>query len=99
MRRQRFPNLVSALTVTSMLGLAQTPQQSGTLAVAGYSGEIPVVQVAGKAYVEIDALARLANGSVGYPANQMTLTLPPPDVEASPKGEDGIFVRFLEGRD
>ena len=101
MLRQRFPNLIAALTTTAMLGLAQTPQQSKTLVVSGYSGQIPVVQVGGKAYVEIDALARLTKGSVGYPASQMTLTLPPPPPDsganiADPKAKKGFSSDFLK---
>ncbi len=96
MQRQRFPNLLAALTITAIVGLAQTPQQSGTLSVAGYSGQIPVIEIEGKVYVDVDALARLANGSVGYPANQMTLTLPPPDAGSDPKPKTGFSTDFLK---
>jgi len=57
-------------------GMAQAPQQSGTLTINGYPGKAPVIQIDGKSYVEVEALARLANGSVSFQANQITLTLP-----------------------
>jgi hypothetical protein len=58
------------------LGLSQAPPQKTTFTVKGYPGNAPVIQVNGKSYVEIDALGRLTNGSIGFQANQITLTLP-----------------------
>lgn len=75
--------------------IAQAPQQNGTLAVAGYSGQIPVLQIDGKSYIEIDALARLTAGSVGYPGNQMTLTIPEPDTSKLPE-KKGFSTDFLK---
>lgn len=92
-----FTNRLTAIMVAMLPGIcaAQTPQQSGTLAVSGYSGQIPVLQMEGKSYVEIDALARLTAGSVGYPGNQMTLTIPPPDSAATPE-KKGFSKDFLK---
>lgn len=58
------------------LGLALAEQQEGTLVVSGHSGQAPVTHVNGRAYVAVDALAGLLNGSVNYGANEITLTLP-----------------------
>lgn len=69
--------ITAAFLAIPSAGFAQA-QPSGTLAVSGYSGQVPVIKVDGKTYVEVDALARLTNGSVGYPADQMTLTLTAP---------------------
>jgi len=46
------------------------------LSVNGQSGHASVLQVDGHSYVDVDALARIANGSVAYQGNQITLTLP-----------------------
>ncbi len=51
-------------------------QQSGTLVVGGQPGQTPVLQINGRSYVDITALARLINGSLSFKGNQVTLTLP-----------------------
>jgi cysteinyl-tRNA synthetase len=56
-------------------GWSQTAQQSGTLVVSGQSGQTPILQIGGKSYVSVEALARLTNGSLSFEGNQITLTL------------------------
>ena len=51
-------------------------QPSGTLVVTGQPGQTPIVQINGRSYVDITALARLINGSLSFKGNQLTLTLP-----------------------
>jgi hypothetical protein len=51
-------------------------QQNGTLVVSGQPGQTPVLQINGRSYVDITALARLINGSLSFKGNQVTLTLP-----------------------
>jgi hypothetical protein len=58
------------------LVLAQAGQQPRTLIVTGHTGELAVVQMAGRSYVEIQALAQLANASLNSNGDQMVLTLP-----------------------
>src|ERR1700733_1665361 len=65
------------LLLLPALGLSQAPQQKTTLAVDGYPGRAPVIQVNGKSYVEVEALARLTGGSVTFQTNQITLKLTP----------------------
>jgi hypothetical protein len=57
----------------------QSPSKAATLAIAGHPGEAPLVQIGGKSYVEIEALARLTKGSLSFKANQTILTLLPPE--------------------
>jgi hypothetical protein len=71
--------------MASGLGLSQTAQQSGTLAVSGHSGEAPVIQAGGRSYVDVEALARLTNGSLSFNGNQVTLTLHGSGRGAKPK--------------
>lgn len=73
--RGELLTLVALLTVVG-LGLALAEQQEGTFVVSGHSGQAPVTHVNGRAYVAVDALARLLNGSVNYQGNEITLTLP-----------------------
>jgi hypothetical protein len=56
-------------------GFSQGDQQSGALIVSGHPGQAPVIQINGRPYVAVDALARLMNGSLGYQGSQITLTL------------------------
>jgi hypothetical protein len=57
---------------------SQNTQQSGTLTVNGHSGEAPVIQANGRTYVDVEALARITNGSLSFNGNQILLTLPSP---------------------
>jgi hypothetical protein len=58
------------------LALSQATQQSQTLSVNGQPGQVKVIQVDGRSYVDLEALARVANGSLSFNGNQITLTLP-----------------------
>jgi hypothetical protein len=67
--------LITLLGVPALV-LSQAGQQNGTLLVSGHPGQVPVLQISGRSYVDIEALARLANGSLKFTGNQITLTLP-----------------------
>lgn len=66
--------LLSLMTLLGR-GWPQTAQQTGTLVVSGQPGQAPVLQIGGKSYVNIEALARLTNGALSFEGNQITLTL------------------------
>jgi hypothetical protein len=68
--------LLVAFVIVPQFALGQSPRQSGTLTVSGFPGQVSVIQVSGKSYVEVEALARLTNGSMTFRANQIILTLP-----------------------
>jgi hypothetical protein len=57
-----------------LLSFSAIAQQNLTLMVAGQPGQAPVVQINGKSYVDIEALARLTNSSVSLKGNQIILT-------------------------
>ena len=88
------------LLLVPIAGVAQTPAAGGTLAVAGHAGQVPVVKINGKTYVDVESLARLTGGSLSFQTNQTTLTLPsppappPPPVPVAPKR--GFSVEFLK---
>jgi hypothetical protein len=67
---------LAALVAVSGLVRAQAVQQNGALIVNGQAGQTPVLQINGKSYVDIEALARLASASLSFKGNQITLTLP-----------------------
>jgi hypothetical protein len=58
------------------LALSQTVQQSRTLIVNGQSGQMKVMEIDGRSYVDLESLARIANGTLGFSGKQITLTLP-----------------------
>ncbi|HUL33026.1 MAG TPA: hypothetical protein VL128_04030 [Candidatus Eisenbacteria bacterium] len=68
--------LAALAGVVAEAGRAQTEKQDYTLNVNGQSGTAKVVQINGHSYVDLDALARIANGSVAYQGNQIALNLP-----------------------
>ncbi len=68
--------MLVALLVLPGLARSQDAQQNLTLIVTGQPGQIPVLQMNGKAYVDVDALARLTNSSLSLKGNQVILTPP-----------------------
>jgi hypothetical protein len=74
---------------------AQTAQPSGTLAVKGYPGTAPLIQVDGRSYVNVTALAGLTQGTLSYSGDQVTLTLPSTPGEAAP-AKPGFSKQFLQ---
>src|SRR5208283_581871 len=64
------------LLVLCSVVLGVAAQQPLTLNVSGQAGQAKVVQINGHSYVDVEALARITNGSISYQGNQITLTLP-----------------------
>lgn len=65
--------LAALLIVMAVAVLAQQPN---SLIVSGQQGQIPVIQVQGHNYVEVEGLARIVQGSIKFNGNQIVLTLP-----------------------
>src|ERR1039458_2718161 len=84
--REKFNSGLMLITLLVLSGLAwsQAAQQNGTLVVSGQPGQIPVVQINGRSYVGIEALARLTNSSLSFKGNQIALPLPVPAASALP---------------
>ena len=78
-------------------GRTQTPQQSETLTVSGNPGAVPVIEMHGKSYVDVDALARLTNGSISFKGNRITLTIPAltRNTQAEQPAKTGFSREFL----
>jgi len=104
--RQKLPSaglMLAALLAVPELGLSQAVQPPTTLAVSGQPGQATVLQINGKSYVDIDALARLTNSSLSFKTNQITLTLPASaasapasDDQASQPASSGFTRNFLK---
>jgi len=80
---------------------AMSQEQLQTLVVSGHAGSVPVTQMNGKNYVEVEALAQVANGTLSFSGNQVTLTLSTASgnaaaaAAASPEPNKGFSREFL----
>jgi hypothetical protein len=90
------------LAVLAAEGQSQTAPQEYTLTVNGQTGSARVLQINGHSYVDLDALARVANGSIAYQGSQITLTLPGTSehaaagAAASSQPNNGFSKEFLQ---
>jgi hypothetical protein len=70
----RICAITAVAIIVPVVVLSQTQVKS--LVLAGHEGSVPVRQIRRKNYVEVAALAQMANGSIIFNGDQMTLTLP-----------------------
>ena len=68
--------VLRVLLIVPGLARAQAVQQSRTLIVNGQSGPVKIMEIDGRPYVDLESLARIANGTLGFSGSQITLTLP-----------------------
>ena len=66
--------LVLFLPLCCSTGLTQVRQESRSLSVNGHSGTADVVIVNGRTYVELETVARIGKGSLGFHNDQVSLT-------------------------
>jgi hypothetical protein len=83
MRFSTNPFFVGVFLSLGLASADDVPKEQ-TLTVKGFSGQAPVVQVNGKSYVEIEAFARLTNGTLAFHGSQIVFTLPGGAVSAAP---------------
>jgi hypothetical protein len=62
------------LTLTGVMA-AQDAYHERTLVVNGHTGTAMVYQISGKAYVDLETLARIGNGSIGFSGDKIIVTL------------------------
>jgi hypothetical protein len=90
------------MLIVPALALSQAAQETRSLTVNGQPGQVAVVQINGRSFVDLEALARAANGSLGFNGNQITLTLPgaastPPATSSANSSPDlGLSKGFLK---
>jgi len=88
----------TSLVLMSLLGMlvlasAQTQRPALTLSIQGYAAEAPVVQLQGRALVDVQDLARLTNGSLTFEKDRIILTMPHSD-DSKPAGDNTGKARF-----
>ena len=77
--KEKLPSvwvIIAVAMVVMGIGIVQAAQQGQVLVLSGYQGTVPVMQMNGKNYVSVEALARVTNGSMSFNGNQIVLTLP-----------------------
>ena len=94
--------ILLVLLIVPGLALSQDVRPSRTLILNGQSGKVTVMDVEGRSYVDLESLARIANGTLGFSGNQITLTLPSsaagtasPAAPPSPPANSGFSKEFL----
>lgn len=91
----------SVVALLSVMALGQAQNQTATIVVNGQSGKAPVIQGNGRTYVDVGALAQIANGSLSFSGKQIVLTIPPPSGSASaadtsqPADDSKLSVGFM----
>src|SRR5690349_13262256 len=85
------------------LSIAQPDEQARTLVVQGQTGQVPVVRVNGRPFVDLQSLAEVTNGSLNFKANRIILTFPAaagstpiPSEPAAPRNESGLSREFTK---
>ena len=93
------------LVLVSVSGatLAQVNHQSRTLVINGQAGQAEVVKIDSRLYVDLDALARITNGSLRFEASRIVLDLPISRVSSptavpppSPVDDSGLSRDFMK---
>jgi hypothetical protein len=110
-KRSLAPLILTMLLVLPVLALCQAAQQTRILVLNGQLGQVTVVQMNGRSYVDLETLARVANGTLSFSGNQITLTLPaaankppaatssttvPAPASAAPPANPGFSKAFLK---
>jgi len=92
--RDKVLGIATAIALILIAPAMMMPQgQLASLTVNGHQGSVPVTQINGKNYVEIEALARLASGSLRFSGNQVTLTLSAAAENGAASGEEGAAAK------
>ena len=83
--------------------LAQVNHQSHTLVINGEAGQADLVKIDGHFYVDLDAVARITNGSLRFEASRIVLDLPISTVSSpttvpppSPEDDSGLSQDFMK---
>jgi hypothetical protein len=76
--------LAALILVVSGIALSQNENQNRTLIINGQSTQVPVTQVNGHSYVDLEALADAVNGSLSFSGSQIALSVPIGPATATP---------------
>jgi len=101
--------LIGLFLLVPGMVLSQDANQTRTLIINGRSTQVPVLQVNGRSYVGLEALASAVNGSLSFAGSQIALSMPlssgttPPATaaampasESAPASNPGFSKEFLK---
>src|SRR5215469_15937224 len=91
------PLVALALLTIAVLASAQTQRQSETFSIQGYMGQANVIRSQGRVLVDVQELARITNGSLGFEKGRIILTLAPggaPDSASDSTAKSGFSPAF-----
>jgi len=77
------------LLIVAVMSPAQTQRQGLTFTVQGYPGEAPIVQLQGRALVDVQDLARITHGSLSFERDRTILTMPGGDASKTAGDDTG----------
>lgn len=69
-------SLILLIVSVSDITVAQVKPESRSFVLNGQSGEVSVIHINDRVYVDLMSLVRIANGSLSFHGNQITLVLP-----------------------
>jgi hypothetical protein len=90
---------LTLLIISASTWAKQVTQKTETLVINGQTGQVAVIQVDGRAYVDVRALAQIANCSVSFKTNRIVLspalnTASAPETVGPPtQGDDSTLSR------
>lgn len=82
---QTLMSIVAVLLLVSQPASGQMKAQKRTITFNAVTGTANVIQFNGHSYVDLESLARIGKGSVGFRGERIVLTFPPP-ATAQPAG-------------
>jgi hypothetical protein len=94
-----------SLVLISIVGttLAQGSHQSRTLVVNGQAGQADVIKIEGRSYVDLDALARITNGTLRFDTSRIVLNIslcaanpPTAALPPTPPDDSGLSRDFMK---
>jgi hypothetical protein len=68
--------LVGLFLLVPGMAMSQDANQAHTLIINGQSTQVPVIQVSGRSYVGLEALASAVNGSLSFGGGRIALSVP-----------------------
>jgi hypothetical protein len=98
-RRRSKLLLAVAVLAFAAVASAQSELQRRTLVVNGQSGDVIIYRIDGKAFIALEELVRIGQGSLSFQGNEIILTLPvSPAVAAPPQTpvvDPGMSTEFM----
>lgn len=77
-----LPVMTVAQTAAPQRPAAPALPQTTSLTVTGHAGQATVIRRNGRSYVDVEALARVTGGTLGFEGSRVVLTLPAPAAPA-----------------